>query len=624
MVKKVSRYLLAIVSIVLVPYQLAATQYLFLGIYEHQIFHLMMILLLTFLFALNKTPKLWPVWVFFIILTFVSTGYMLAFTDALLFRVGLPTNLDMVIGVILVVLALVALNAAFGKVLPIFVLVFIVYTFFGHYLPEPFYHPQVPLDRAISLMSVGFSGVFSSLLGISASYLFLFLFFASLLAISGAGAFFNELGKLAARKFAGGPGITAVVASSLFGMITGSPGANVIVTGTFTIPLMKKAGFNPDQAGGILAASATGGLIMPPIMASAAFVMAAFLGIPYIKVMLMAFPAAILYYFGCGLYVQFQAGKLGIQKTTVEIDKKTLFINAPSFLVPMAILVVLLILGYSPQFTVFWAIISVLVTITILHFKKLTSMEFLKHFLNEVIDGANSGAGVGVTLAALGVAAATVTMTGLGMKLPLAVEMWSGGILLLAVLSTVVITIILGCGLPILPSYIILSIVVAPALVRMGIQPLQAHFFILYFAAFSMVTPPVAVSALVAAKLANSRYMPTCIEAMKVSAVAYLVPFLFIWSPVILLQPAEPIGAVITILGIILASVALAGSFVGYYLTRITWLERVLLGLDGASLFVIACTKNLVPFIIAVIVFVLLTVWQLQRKKANFKKTVTA
>jgi TRAP-type uncharacterized transport system fused permease subunit len=334
-------------------------------------------------------------------------------------------------------------------------------------------------------------------------------------------------------------------------------------------------------------------------------------------VMIIAFPAALLYYFGCGLYVQFQARRMGIQATAMEIDKRALITNAPSFLIPMGIVVALLLAGYSPQYAVFWAILSVVATIL----ARARTRACLSRLVEGAVDGATNGARVGTTLAALGIATSIMTMTGLGMKLPSAVEIWSGGSLLLAVLSTMVVTIIMGCGLPILPAYIITSLIAAPALVRMGVPLLQAHFFVLYFAAFSMVTPPVAVSALVASRLANAGYLKTAIEAMKVSLVAYLVPFLFIWSPVILLQPTDPLTAVISIIGIILAAVALSASSVGFYLTNLRGPERALLGLDGAALFVIACTKGQLPFVAAVAAFVLLTLWQWRRSKAQTRLT---
>ena len=614
-VARISRYAMVILPIAAVLYQLASTQYVFVDPYQHQSIHLMLILVLMFLLAIRTKPRFWPAWLGLIVLSILSTGYMFVFTDELQFRVGLPNTVDMIVGGILVVVSLVALHEAFGKILPIFIAVFIAYTFYGHYLPPPFYHPELPLDRIISLMSVGFSGLYGKLLEISSAYLFLFLVFAGLLSISGASQFFTEIGKLAGRKLAGGPAMTSVVASALFGTVTGAPAANVIVTGSFTIPLMKKVGFSPAQAGGIEAAASTGGLIMPPIMAATAFIMAGIIGIPYKDIMIMAFPPAILYFFGCGLYVHFQAKKLGLVVSKEEFDKRSLLTSAPAFFVPLVVIVTMLFRGYSPQFSVFWGIISILVIVV----AKMRTRESVGRFIDGLVEGATNGARVGVTVATLGIAVSTMTMTGLGIKLPVAVELWSGGNQFLAVMATMVVTIVLGCGLPIMPAYIIVALIVAPALVRMGIPAVQVHFFILYFAGLSMLTPPVAVCSLVASRLAKASYMKTSIEGLKVSIVGYLVPFLFIWSPAILLQPSEPLDAVIVYLAIIMAAIACSSALVGFYLTPLEWMERCLLGMNGAALFIIACTKGIVAFLVAVGVFVLITISQRFKRKSKFE-----
>jgi len=609
---KIGYFAVVIMAIIAILYQLASTQAIFVGPYQHHSIHLALILIVMFLFSIRNKPRLWPIWVALIVLSIVSTGYMYVFTDEIQFRVGLPNTVDMIVGGILVTITLVALYEAFGKILPIFVAIFIAYTFFGHYLPSPLYHPELPLDRIMSLMAVGFSGLYGPLLAISAAYLFLFLVFAGLLPIAGASRFFTEIGKLAGRKLAGGPAMTSIVASCLFGSVTGAPAANVIVTGTFTIPLMKKVGFRPEQAGGIEAAASTGGLVMPPIMAATAFIMASFIGIPYRSIMIMAFLPALLYYFGCGLYVQFQAKRMGLAPWKEEIDTKALLISAPTFLIPLGTIVTLLMVGYSPQYSVFWGIIATL-AIIVACMRTRTSVGRL---LDGLVEGATNGARVGVTVAALGIAVSTMTMTGLGIKLPVAVEMWTGGNILFAVLATMVVTIILGCGLPILPAYIIVALIAAPALVRMGIPELQTHFFIFYFAAFSMVTPPVAVSSLVASRLANAGYLKTSFEAVKVSIVAFLVPFLFIWSPAILLQFTDnPLHTIIPITAIIMAVIAISATLVGYYVTPLNWNTRTLLGLDGAALFIVSCTKGLVPFIIAVSLFILMTVWLWYKKR---------
>ena len=618
-ISSISSYALLGVSVAAILYQLASTQFVFVDPYQHQSIHLALISTIMFLFSSRRRPRFWPVWWGLILLTILSVGYMFVNTEELQFRLGLPTTTDMIVGGMLVAVTLVALYEAFGKILPIFVAIFIIYTFFGHYLPSPFYHPELELDRIMTLLAVGFSGLYGPLLQISASYLFLFLVFAGLLPITGATKFFTEIGKLAGRKLAGGPGMTSIVASALFGSVTGAPMANVVVTGTFTIPMMKKAGFTPEVAGGIEAAASTGGLVMPPIMAATAFIMATFIGIPYRVVMILAFPAALLYYFSCGFYVVLQAKKLKLATSEIEVDKKALLQSSVSFLVPLGTIVLLLLIGYSPQYSVFWGII---VTLIVFSFAKLRSRGSVHDLKDALIDGATNGARVGVTVAALGIAMSTMTMTGLGVKLPLAVEMASGGNVVFAVLASMVVTIILGCGLPILPAYILVALIVAPALVGMGIPALQVHFFIFYFAAFSMVTPPVAVSAIVAAQIAKASYFKTSLEALKVAIAAFMLPFLFIWAPSILLQFSGLYDAIISFAGIIMAIIALLSALVGFYLTPLNWAERILFGAAGAGLFIASCTQGLVFFIIGALLFALMTVWQGYKRKKIIKDEV--
>lgn len=606
-----------VVALAMVLYHLISSQELVQSSIGHLNTHLAFCLALVFLAGLAEGEgKSWRLWsLVFLSLSLLATGYVQVLYPELLMRPYFNTPTDLVIGVLLIFLTLEATRRSFGLMLPILVLIVVLYPFIGLYLPEPFYCSSWGLVRTISNLSVALrNGIYGVVLPTSANYIFLFIVFGGLLQALGGTAFFLSLGKLAVGKFRGGAGLMSVITSAALGSITGSAAANITITGSFTIPLMKKVGYRPEHAAGIEAAASNGGAIMPPIMGVCAFAMAGLTGIPYMHIIAMAAIPAILYFFSAGVYVYLRAGQLKIAKVAEEkVDIRELLLSSPIFLVPFATIITTLMMGYSVMYAAFWTIIS-LVTVVLIRKRTRPS---LGAFIDGFTKGAKLGAGIGVTCAAIGMLMASFTMSGLGVKLAHGIEGWSQGYLFLGLLIVWATCVLLGFGGPSLVAYIIVSIFAVPALIKMGVGFEQAHFFTMYSAIFAFVTPPVAIAALIAARLAAASYMKSAIEAVKVAAAAFLLPFMFIYCPILLLQPRELLFDITGIIAIIVSIVALQVGLVGYAIGKCNSLQRILATTGAASLIAFLPLHNYMLFAVGMALFGVLTFWQLKEKKAR-------
>ncbi len=572
-----------IVGLAMALYHLVSTQVLLQAAKPHFNTHLGFCLLMVYLgeFATSKGKyrRLWPLAL--ALAALASTGYVQILWEDLENRAFFNTNLDLVVGVVLIVLVLEATRREFGLILPVLTVLVVLYPFVGKSFPEPFRCQALDLDQTISNLSIGIdNGIYGIVLPTSANYIFLFVLFGALLQSLGGTKFFMLLARLVAGRVQGGPGMMAVLSSSLVGSITGSAAANVAITGSFTIPLMKKVGYKPEYAAAIEAAASNGGQIMPPIMGIVAFGMAGITGIPYLTIIAMALVPALLYFWATGLYVYFRAGQLGIGRLSAEtVDAKELLFSLPSFVTPFVVIIVLLVKGYSVRYVAFWAIVS-FVVVSLLAKDRPTAGQFI----DGLVRGARAGAGIGASAACVGLIMATVTMSGLGVKLSSGILDWSGGILFLGLLIIAAICVIMGCGGPSLTAYFIVSMFAAPALMKMGVGFEQSHFFTMFFAVFAFLTPPVALVALVAAKLAEASYIKSAIEATKAAVGGFIIPFMFIYCPILLLQPQETLEAVLGIIASVTCLLTLEVSFVGYYFTHCDWADRLLAGASGLAL----------------------------------------
>ncbi len=540
--RRISGLVLPWVAIAMGVYQLLYTQIMIQDPEGHMITHLGLALTVVCLSLMAKAQSRtsWGGYLALLICSVAATLYFMVSLDAIMmFRSAIPTVLDLSAGVVVVVVLLVANWVVFGKTFPLVTIAALLYLFLGRYLPPPFTVADVGGVKLIQWVTVEFEGgmgVYGDILQLSAIYLFLFIFFGGLLSAFGGTRFIIGLGRWVGSKLSAGPAMVALVGSSLLGTITGSTVANVTITGAFTIPMMKNAGYSPEQAGAIEAVSSNGGQITPPVMGATAFILAGFAGIPYMKVVVAAVIPAVIYYFCVFCYVQLTAKKQGLECKMEEVDVKQLFWDAPIFVVPIGLLVYLLNQGFSLPYVGFWSIVSIIVLGLLASLRKQTRLNPKKVF-EEISKAAITGCQIAVICALIGVVATCIKVSGLGIKLPLLIGDISGGIIIVALLIAMISSILLGMGVPTAAAYMLVAIGAVPALLSMGVPLLQAHLFCFIFAAFSHITPPVAIGALVAARMARANYWQTNWEALKAAFVAFLLPYFIVFVPLVIMQP---------------------------------------------------------------------------------------
>lgn len=592
----------SVIGVIMVVYHLIYSQTQMQGVIEHQIFHLGFALMLVFLMSLQKSAKMWPLKVLGVSLSAACFIYLrLSYERLELYGMYGASIMDLAVGLILIILCLEATRQRFGPVLPILAVLCILYTFLGHHLPGALRTLPAAPDVLIERLSIGFSGsgVFGPILRVSAIFMFLFMLFAALVEVCGATEFFNQLGKFIARRFKAGPGLAAVLTSGLVGSVTGQAGANVTVTGSYTIPAMKAVGYKPYQAGAIEAAASTGGPIIPPVMGVAAFLITAMTGVSYARVIAVAALPALFYIFSAALYVQFQAARLNIVPKMEGVDYRELVYRSPLFLGSLLVIIFLFVTGKTALYVSFWACVTIFVMSL---FRRQTRPTF-KALLQGFVRGASLGSSIAATCATLGIIVATITGTGLGIKLPVAVASFCGDNLLLLLIMTAVVAIILGIGLPASASYLIVAIVLAPLLVKMGVDLLPAHLFAFYFANFSFLTPPVAIAALFGAQLAGAPYMRTGLESAKVGVAGFVLPFMIIWSPAFSADYSDPFIVIMGLIICILVFIVLQAGFVGYMFARLNIFERILAFTAALVLMAYINTKSILLLAVGIAMF---------------------
>ncbi|QUH24805.1 TRAP transporter permease [Serpentinicella alkaliphila] len=504
----------------------------------------------------------------------VVTSYIFLNFESIVRRGGMPTTLDIVFGITAVLLVLEMTRRSIGPELPIIAVIFIAYAFAGPYLPGVLGHRGYTLRRLVNQLYMTTEGIFGTPLGVSATFVFMFILFGSFLEITGVGQFFIDLAFSIAGHKKGGPAKAAVLASGFMGSISGSSIANTVTTGAFTIPLMKKVGYKPNFAGAVEAAASTGGQILPPVMGAAAFIMSEFTSIPYITIVKSAVVPALLYYLGVTVMVHLQASKqglVGIPKEELP-DLKATFSSGFHLLLPL-IAVVGFLVKYSPLKAAFNSIIIALVVCL---FRKHTRIKPAA-ILYALEDGAKKAISVASACACAGIIVGIVTLTGLGLTFANLIVSFAGGKLLPTLILTMVASIILGMGLPTTAKYIVLATMAAPALVQLGVPLIAAHLFILYFGVIADVTPPVALAAYAGAGIAGGDSFKTGLQALKLGSAGFIVPFIFAINPSLLLINVSPIGAIVTIATACVGIISFGAGIQGYLFTHARHYERALL-----------------------------------------------
>jgi len=515
---------------------------------------------------------------------------------------------DFWLGIVVTLLLLEASRRTIGWALPLTAVAFLLYGLFGQHLPGLLRHTGFSLETLIDQLYLTTEGIFGIPLGVSATYVILFVIYGAFLEESGTGEAFTNFATSLVGGTKGGPGKISCVSSSLFGTISGSAVANVMVDGWLTIPLMKRAGFRPQAAAAIEATASTGGQIMPPVMGAAAFVMAEFTGISYVDICKHALVPALLYYLALFMAIHFEAsrsGLLGLPKeerpslSSVMKEKGHLFI-------PIGVIVYFMIAGFTPMLACLYAIASVLPS----SFLRKESRMGLRKILRALEAGARNMLPVAAACACAGIVVGIINLTGLGLKFTGIMLDVAGGSLAPALILTMITGIILGMGLPTTAAYIVQASLLIPALIKLGVPVIAAHLFVFYFAILSAITPPVAMAVYAAAGISGSNVWQTGLQAVRMGATGFIVPFMFVYGPSLLLMGnwLEIIMAIISAsVGVILLSAGLMGWFVGE--TRL-W-QRGLLVLSAILLIKPGLTTDLVGAGIALIV----GLWQTVEKK---------
>ncbi len=476
-----------------------------------------------------------------VLFALASTGavfYWISQFEALNYRAGAENDLDALVSVLGVILSLEVCRRVLGWSMTFIGFAMLCYGYFGPYFPEVIAHRGFGIERLSTALYLTTNGVFGVMASVLATYVILFIFFGAFLQKSGAGRFFIDLPLAIAGRSTGGPAKVAVIASAIFGSVSGSAIANTVSTGAFTIPLMKRAGFRPHVAGAIEPAASIGGMFLPPVMGAGGFLMAELTETPYAHIMLISVFPALIYFFSVFCMIHFEAKKMGIQGITdekfphwKEVLKKDWY-----FAMPLVIITILMIMGRSPGFSAFWATLS---CILISWFRKETRMG-IKEIWQAILVGANNTLVIGATLGVIGIIVGTISLTGIGLKFSDIIISLSDGNLLLALLLVALASLVLGMGVPVTAAYLIVAVLAVPALGDLGVPLLAAHMIVYWLSQDSNITPPVCVAAYAGAAIAGSDPWKTGWTSFKYAKLLYVMPILFAFTPSILFE-AKPI-----------------------------------------------------------------------------------
>lgn len=488
---------------------------------------------------------------------------------------------EVILGTIATVIMLEATRRVVGLGMAVVFVAAVSYLMLGEYLPGILGHGGISYERAIErIYLLQNQGIFGTLTDISVSYLFIFVLFGAFVDNTGIGQWFSDLSNAIMGRQTGGPAKIAVLNSALFGSINGSPTANVYGTGVYTIPLMKKLGYSSNFAGAVEAAASTGGQIMPPVMGASVFIMMSLLGLGYLDIITAATPPAILFFLAIGAMTHFEALRRKIRPLTkAELPDRLAVLKRAYFFAPIAVLMIVLFMGYTPV----KAAIAGILTAFIISILNSQNRMTLKRFGETLAMGARSAILIAVACAASGVIVSSLTATGLGLAFSGMVVNLADNVLLFSLILTALTAVLLGMGMPTTPAYVLAVTIAAPALIDLGVQELAAHMFVFYFAIVSGVTPPVAITAYAAAGISGGSPMGTGIQAFKLSAGAFIIPFMFVYSPSLLLQGTWT-EFLIHFPPAVIGMLAIAGTLVGYVRRTLPFFFRLLLFAGGVMM----------------------------------------
>lgn len=567
-----------------------------------------------------------PDWILAIVAVVAVMHIPLIPLDDLAFRVGNPTTLDVVLGGLLILVLLEATRRSLGVPLPIIAVLFMAYALWGPHMPGILVHPGASFSQLVDHLYLTTQGIYGVALGVVATYVFHFVLFGVFATRIGLGQLFLDCAAWVAGRYAGGPAKVSIFGSALFGMISGSSVANTVTVGSLTIPAMIRLGYNRNFAAAVEATASTGGQITPPIMGAAAFLMIEFLNLPYTTIILAAIVPAFMHFFGVLVQVHFEAkrsGLRGLEPHEMPDVKAALKRDWPTA-IPLVVLIAILLAGYTPYLAAFWGI-TLCIAVGLLNPRNRLSLTDIAEGLR---DGAKYALAVGAAAATVGIVVGVVTLTGVGFKVSFIVTStassmaaWIGTVLpvvlvapqtltlLFTLIMTGIVCILMGCGIPTTANYIIMATIAAPALGLLGVEPLVAHFFVFYYGVLADITPPVALAAYAAAGMANADPFRTGNTAFRLGLGKVLVPFVFVFSPSLLLVTKGFTwhDFALAFAGCVIGIACLGAAFSGWMLTHLRVWERLVLAVAAMLLVAPELYSSLLG--LALTVPVLLSQW---------------
>ncbi|WP_119678421.1 TRAP transporter permease [Indioceanicola profundi] len=625
-------WVIFIIAVLFSIFQIYTASYTPLSSLVTRALHVGFLLLLTFALSASLKKRggsgYWFDWLLGIA-GFGVAMYQLIFEQDLYLRSGLPNTTDIIIGCISLVLVFEAARRIMGLALPLICAAFLAYCLFGQYAPGAIRTRGYDFEQVIEYMSYGTEGIYGIPIFVSSTYIFLFILFGSFLERAGMIRLFTDFSMGTVGHTQGGPAKVAVVSSGLMGTINGSGVANVVTTGQFTIPLMKRFGYRPAFAGAVEATASMGGQIMPPVMGAVAFIMAETINVPYVEVVKAALIPALLY-FGTVLWmVHLEAGRLGLHgmnKAELPNPWKAVVQNW-YLLIPLGMLVYLLFSGYTPLFAgtmglgltvllifgstiaswlgvmayrvIFWIALGVAASaffqfgitaiylliglLIVVSFVKPGGRMTLRDAIDSLAEGARNALSVGVACALVGVIIGTMTLTGLGSNFVRVIVSLGGESLILSLILTMLTCLVLGMGIPTIPNYIITSSLVGPALLELGVPLMISHMFVFYFGIMADLTPPVALAAFAASPIARASGLVIGLNCMRIAIAGFVVPFMAVYTPALMLQDGGPLAEAIgywpavayVVIKAVLAVGLWGAAAIGFLLTRLAWWERI-------------------------------------------------
>ncbi|MBD1381016.1 TRAP transporter permease [Metabacillus arenae] len=517
------------------------------------------------------------------LLSIVVGAYWPVMFETIVMGVGRLSTLDFSIGILAVILVLEATRRTVGLPITIIAVLFLAYGFFGPYMPGFLSHRGLSLERLVQTMFFTTEGILGTPLGVSSTFIFLFLLFGAFLVKTGVGQYFNDLAVAVAGRSVGGPAKVAIFSSALQGTISGSSVANVVTSGSFTIPMMKKLGYRKEFAGAVEATASTGGQLMPPIMGAAAFLMVEFIGggITYWDIAKAAAIPAVLYFAGIWIMTHFEAKRIGLKGLTKEQmpNRKEVF-SKLYLLLPIVAVVVLLMSGITVMHA---ALYSILLCIVSGFLNKQIRMGFAE-IIGALVDGARTALSVASATAAAGIIVGIVTKTGLGLKLANGLIDLAGGEILLTLFFTMIASLILGMGSPTTANYVITSTIAAPALILLSVPDLSAHLFVFYFGIIADITPPVALAAFAAAGVAGGEPIRTGITSSKLAIAAFIIPYMFVLSPELLMINTTWTEVIWVVFTAFTGMIAISAGVIGFWMRKVFIVERIVAVVAGLLL----------------------------------------